>query len=74
MPIRPSTPAPRGSVALISSNGTVVPMPSKVVVAAGSTSASFAVTTKPALWKTSVTVTASFAGVKKSAPLTPTRR
>jgi hypothetical protein len=40
----------------------------------GWTSATFNVTTKPALWKTSVTVTASYAGVKKRAVLTLTGR
>ncbi|HET7032166.1 MAG TPA: hypothetical protein VFJ48_03505 [Casimicrobiaceae bacterium] len=71
-----SAPAPAGgaSVALTSSNRTAVAVPAKVVVPAGSTSASFPVSTRSAFRKTAVTVTASYAGIKKSAVITLTRR
>jgi len=71
-----SAPAPEGgaSVALTSSAKTAAPLPSSVVVAAGSTSASIVVTTKSVLRKTTVTITASYAGAKKTAVLTLTRR
>ena len=71
-----SVPATAGgvSVALSSSNKTAVPVPSKIVVSAGSTSMNFAVPTKFVYWRTAVTVTASYAGVTKSAVITLTRR
>ena len=69
-------PAPSGgvNVALTSSNRSTVSVPTKVVVPAGSTSVSFAVSTRSVSRQTSVTVTASYAGIKKSAAITLTRR
>ena len=64
----------RLSVALTTSNRTAIAVPAKVVVPAGSTSASFAVSTRSVFRQTSVTVTASYAGIKKSAVITLTRR
>ena len=71
-----AAPAPAGgvSVALTTSNRTAIAVPAKVVVPAGSTSASFAVSTRSVFRQTSVTVTASYAGIKKSAVITLTRR
>jgi len=71
-----SGPAPGGgvTVTVTSSNKTSVLVPSNVVVAAGSTSATFAVTTKAVGSKTLAKVSAAYAGVKKSVVITVTRR
>ena len=67
-----SSAAPSGGaiVMLTSSNGTVASVPSSVTVAAGATSASFTVTTTPISVSTTVNISASYAGLTKTATLT----
>ena len=71
-----TAPAPAGgaTVTLGSSKSTLASVPAMVVVAAGTTSKSFTVTTAKSRRSTSVTISASYAGAKKSAVLTVTRR
>ena len=67
-----SSAAPSGGavVMLASSNGTVASVPPSVTVAAGATSASFTVTTHPVSVSTTVNVSATYAGLTKTAALT----
>lgn len=67
-------PAAGATVTLASSKSSVASVPGTVVVAAGTTSKSFTVTTARPRRNTSVTISASYAGAKKSAGLTVTRR
>jgi hypothetical protein len=55
---------------LASSNGTVASVPPSVTVAAGATSASFTVTTTPISVSTTVNISATYAGLTKTAALT----
>jgi hypothetical protein len=68
--------APSGgaTVALASAKTTLAKVPASVLVPAGSTSATFAVTTFATKKNTSVTITASYAGLNKTATLTVKRR
>jgi uncharacterized cupredoxin-like copper-binding protein len=61
-------------VALRSSNTSLVGVPANVVVAAGSTTATFAVTTTVTKRNASAAIYATFAGVTKTASLTVKRR
>lgn len=67
-----SGPAPAGGVAvsLTSSDFLAAMVPSNVVVAAGSATANFKVSTLPVLFPTDVTVSANSAGVNQAADLT----
>jgi hypothetical protein len=67
-----SSAAPSGGavVMLASSNGTVAGVPPSVTVAAGATSASFTVTTTPVSVSTTVNISATYAGLTKTATLT----
>jgi hypothetical protein len=67
-----TVPAPTGGVAIgiLSNKPSKATVPASVVVPAGSASASFDITTTSVKWKTIVTITASHAGLKKSAKLT----
>jgi hypothetical protein len=66
-----SGPAPAGGaqIALSSGNPTVASVPSSVTVAAGVTSASFMVSTSPVAAPVTVTISAAYNGVSKSASL-----
>ena len=66
--------APSGGaiVTLSSSNSTAATVPSSVTVAAGATSATFAVSTSAVSTSTQVTISASFGGVIQTATLTVT--
>jgi hypothetical protein len=68
--------APAGgtTVTLSSSNTNVATLPASVTVAAGTTSASFTVTTKTLKRNTNVTIGSSYAGVTKTAVLQVKRR
>jgi uncharacterized repeat protein (TIGR03803 family) len=68
-------PAPSGGavVALSSSNSTVASAPATVTVPAGSTIASFVVSTKPVKRTKTTTITASYNGSSLSTTLTVTR-
>lgn len=67
-----SAPAPTGGtqITLSSSNPTVASVPPSVTVAAGSTTATFMVTTGAVAAATTVTISATYAGATKSASLT----
>jgi hypothetical protein len=67
-----SGPAPVGGaqVILSSSNTTVASVPSSVMVAAGATNATFAVSTNAVGSSTTVTISATYSGATKSASLT----
>lgn len=67
-----SAPAPTGGavISLSSSNTAVAGVPATVTVPAGSTSASFSVATNTVSAVSTVTISATFAGVTKSAALT----
>jgi len=67
-----SSAAPSGGavVMLASSNGAVASVPSSVTVAAGATSASFSVTTTPVSVSTTVNISATYAGLTRTATLT----
>lgn len=67
-------PAPAGgaSVSLSSSDGGVAKVPTIILVAAGSSSAGFEVSTKSLGSPTTVTISASYAGVTRTADLTVT--
>jgi hypothetical protein len=67
-----SGPAPVGGaqVILSSSNTTVARVPSSVMVAAGATNATFAVSTNAVGSSTTVTISATYSGAAKSASLT----
>src|SRR5260370_41962111 len=66
-------PPPRVSQsALSSSNPAAGQVPSRVIVPAGTTSATFTVTTSAVTASTSVTISASFGGTVKTASLTVT--
>ncbi|MGI4788028.1 MAG: protease pro-enzyme activation domain-containing protein [Janthinobacterium lividum] len=67
-----TNPAPAGdaTVALSSSNSSLVPVPATVIVTAGTSSATFVVTTTAVTAPASVTVTATYSGGPKSAILT----
>ncbi|HTS23279.1 MAG TPA: hypothetical protein VMN79_15885 [Casimicrobiaceae bacterium] len=69
-------PAPANGVVvtLASSRSSVAAVPASVVVAAGTNSKSFTITTSKPARNTSVTISASSAGVKKSAMLAVTRK
>jgi hypothetical protein len=71
-----SAPAPAGgvTVTLASSKPAIAPAPASVVVAAGATSKGFAIATTRPSRNASVTITASYGGVTKTASLTVTRR
>ena len=71
-----SAPAPAGGavVSLSTSNPGTATVPASVVVAGGSTTAGFTIATQSVRKNTNVTVTASYAGVNKSAQLVVTRR
>jgi hypothetical protein len=64
--------APSGGavVMLASSNGAIASVPPSVTVAAGATSASFTVTTTPVSVSTTVNISATYAGLTKTATLT----
>jgi hypothetical protein len=64
--------APSGGavVMLASSNGAAASVPLSVTVAAGATSASFTVTTTPVSVSTTVNISATYAGLTKTATLT----
>jgi outer membrane protein assembly factor BamB len=68
-----AAPAGGAVVKLTSSAPSVASVPSTVTVRAGTTSAAFKVLTKLVFRTTAVTVTSSYAGVTKTAPLTVTR-
>ncbi len=57
-------------VALASSNPSVASVPASVTVPQGATSANFTVTTTPVSVSTSVNISATYAGLTKTAPLT----
>jgi trimeric autotransporter adhesin len=63
-----------GAVVTTSSSNTVATVPSSVTVAAGSTSATFTVSTQRPSADTTVTISATFNGTTKTAALTVTRR
>jgi hypothetical protein len=67
-----SGPAPVGgaTVSLSSGNTAVATVPASVTVAAGASSATFTVSTNPVTTSTPVTISASYAGVTKTASLT----
>jgi hypothetical protein len=67
-----SSAAPSGGavVMLASSNGAVASVPPSVTVAAGATSASFTVTTTPVSVSTTVNISATYAGLTRTAALT----
>jgi hypothetical protein len=69
-----SGPAPAGGaqVTLSSSNATVAGVPSSVMVAAGATNATFAVSTSAVASSTTVTISAIYGGATRSASLTVT--
>jgi len=71
-----TAPAPAGGATLTlgSSKSTLASVPVTVVVAAGTTSKTFTVTTAKSRKNTSATISASYAGAKKSAVLTITHR
>ena len=71
-----TAPAPAGgaTVTLGSSKSTLAPVPATVVVAAGTTSKTFTVTTAKSRKNSSVTISATYDGAKKSAVLTVTHR
>lgn len=62
------------TVTLASSNGSIAAVPQSVVVAAGTTSRSFTIVTTRPRKSVTVTISASYAGVTKTAALTVTRR
>jgi hypothetical protein len=61
-------------VALSSTKPSLASVPANIVVAAGTTSKSFTVTTASTRKNVSVTISASYAGVTKTATLSVTRR
>jgi len=67
-----SGPAPSGGavVSLSSDNTTVVRVPASITVPAGTTSATFSVSTSPVAASTSVTISASYNGVSRNFSLT----
>jgi hypothetical protein len=65
-----AAPSANASVTLTSSNTAVATVPASVTVPAGTTSASFAVTTNSVGASTAVTISGSFGGVTQSANLT----
>ena len=68
-----SGPAPAGgAVIALSSSSSTAGVPGTVTVPAGSTTATFGITTSSVTSSTAVTVTASFGGVSRSATLTVT--
>jgi len=69
-----AAPANGASVTLASSDPALASVPASVVVAAGATSKTFAVTTAATRRNTAVTLSASYAGVTKTATLTVKRR
>ena len=72
--VKLSGPAPSGGavVSLSSSNTSVASVPASVTVGSGATSATFAITTSAVTVSTLVTVSASYAGVTRTATLTVT--
>lgn len=73
--VRLSGPAPSGGVLVsLSDNSSSASVPASVTVASGSTSATFTVTTYRVNSSRSVTVSASYGGVAKTAVLTVLRR
>jgi hypothetical protein len=72
--VRLSGPAPAGGaqVALSSSDATAARVPSSVTVAAGATSATFAVSTSAVASSTTVTIFATYSGATRPASLTVT--
>ena len=71
-----SSPAPSGGVivALSSTKPSLASVPASILVAAGTTSKSFTVTTASTKKNASATISASYAGVTKTATLSVTRR
>jgi hypothetical protein len=69
-----AAPSSNATVALSSSNTGAATVPPNVTVGAGSTSATFTITTLPQRKNASVTVLATYAGVTKTAPLSVKRR
>src|SRR5439155_3007964 len=69
-----AAPANGASVTLASSDPALASVPASVVVAAGATSKTFAVTTAATRRNTAVTLSAPYAGVTKTATLTVKRR
>jgi hypothetical protein len=71
-----SAPAPSGGaiVTLVSSKAALVAVPASVLVSAGATSAKFTAMTVATRKNATVTISASYAGVTKTAALTVTRR
>jgi hypothetical protein len=67
-------PADGALVTLASSRTAAASVPASVLVAGGATSASFAITTAKVAMKTTVKISATYAGASKTAPLTLTRR
>ncbi len=69
--VRLSGPAPAGGVVVqLRSNSSRASVPSSVTVPAGATSANFTIRTKSAFSVTTVTITATYNGVSRSAQLT----
>ena len=70
-----SAPAPTGGVVVsLSSNKSVATVPVSVTVSSGSIVATFTITTRrPYYYSTSVTISAGYAGIKKTARLTVTK-
>jgi hypothetical protein len=71
-----TAPAPSGGVvvALSSTKPALASVPASILVAAGTTSKSFSVTTAPTRKNASATISASYAGVTKTATISVTRR
>ena len=71
-----TAPAPSGGivVALSSTNKSLVSVPASIVVAAGTASKSFIVTTMSTTRNASATISASYAGVTKAVTISVTRR
>jgi VCBS repeat-containing protein len=66
-----SGPAPSGGVAVsLSNNSSAASVPASVTVPSGSTSATFTITTNPVASSTSVTISADYGGVTRTATLT----
>jgi hypothetical protein len=71
-----TAPAPAGGivVALKSNNFNIASVPASVLVQAGATSQTFTVTTSAVKRRATVTISATYAGITKSATLTVNRR
>jgi hypothetical protein len=74
--VKLSAPAPSGGVVVVlsSNNTSVATLPSSVTIQAGATSATFTINTTRPSSDTTVTISATYNGVTKTATLTVTRR